>query len=86
MPDGASTSSESTAAAHLVAAAARAAAAAHPEADETLVLASETVPAGVEVARHYMQARGIPAENLLVVKAPPTRTAVEPILSIRIPF
>jgi len=45
-------------------------AAAHPEAAETLVLASESVPAGLEVARHYMSARGMPAENLLVVKAP----------------
>ncbi len=44
--------------------------AAHPEAAKTLVLASETVPEGVEVARHYMAARGIPEENLLLVQAP----------------
>ncbi len=44
--------------------------AAHPEAEKTLVLASETVPEGVEVARHYLAARGIPEENLLLVEAP----------------
>ncbi len=44
--------------------------AAHPEADRTLVLANRTVPAGVKVARHYMAARGIPEENLLLVTAP----------------
>jgi len=46
------------------------AAAAHPEAAKTIVLASETVPESLQVARHYMAARGIPAENLCVVKAP----------------
>jgi uncharacterized protein (TIGR03790 family) len=44
--------------------------AAETDAARTIVLVSETVPAGLEVARHYMGARGIPAENLLVVKAP----------------
>jgi uncharacterized protein (TIGR03790 family) len=44
--------------------------AAHPEAARTLVLASETVPEGLKVAQHYMAARGIPAENLCLVKAP----------------
>ena len=44
--------------------------AAHPEAPRTIVLASETVPESLEVARHYMAARGIPEENLCVVKAP----------------
>ena len=47
-----------------------AAAAAHPEAARTIVLGSESVPEGLEVARHYMAARGIPPENLCVVKAP----------------
>jgi len=47
-----------------------AAGAAHPEAARTIVVASETVPEGLEVARHYMAARGIPRENLCVVKAP----------------
>ena len=42
----------------------------HPEAARTIVLASETVPEGVEVARHYMAARGIPQENLCLVRAP----------------
>jgi len=46
----------------------------HPDAGRTIVLASETVPAGVEVARYYMKARGIPEENLLVVKAPADET------------
>ncbi|KPJ72372.1 MAG: hypothetical protein AMK72_10045 [Planctomycetes bacterium SM23_25] len=45
-------------------------AAAHPDAARTIVVASETVPEGLEVARHYMAARGIPRENLCVVKAP----------------
>jgi uncharacterized protein (TIGR03790 family) len=44
--------------------------AAHPEAARTIVLASETVPESLQVARHYMAARGIPEENLCVVKAP----------------
>ena len=44
--------------------------AASPEAARTLVLASETVPKGVAVARHYMAVRGIPEENLCLVKAP----------------
>ena len=51
----------------LRAAAARAAA---PDAHRVIVLASSAVPAGVEVARHYLKARGIPEENLLVVGAP----------------
>jgi uncharacterized protein (TIGR03790 family) len=42
----------------------------HPEAARTIVLASENVPEGVEVARHYMAARGIPEENLCLVRAP----------------
>jgi uncharacterized protein (TIGR03790 family) len=42
----------------------------HPEAARTIVLASENVPEGVEVARHYMAARGIPAENLCLVRSP----------------
>jgi uncharacterized protein (TIGR03790 family) len=42
----------------------------HPEAARTLVLASENVPEGVDVARHYMAARGIPAGNLCMVRAP----------------
>ena len=42
----------------------------HFEASRTIVLASETVPEGVEVARHYMAARGIPAANLCLVRAP----------------
>ena len=46
------------------------AAAPHPDADRTIVVASETVPEGLEVARHYMAARGIPRQNLCVVKAP----------------
>jgi uncharacterized protein (TIGR03790 family) len=44
--------------------------AAHPEAGRTIVLASESVPEGVEVARHYMAARGVPAENLCLVRPP----------------
>ncbi len=44
--------------------------AANPEAARTIVLASETVPEGVAVARHYMEARGIPAGNLCLVPAP----------------
>jgi len=44
--------------------------AAHPEASVTIVLASETVPEGVALARHYLAARGIPAENLCLVRAP----------------
>jgi uncharacterized protein (TIGR03790 family) len=44
--------------------------AANPEAARTIVLASETVPAGVNVARHYMAARGIPDTNLCLVRAP----------------
>jgi uncharacterized protein (TIGR03790 family) len=44
--------------------------AANPDAARTIVLASETVPEGVAVARHYMEARGIPAGNLCLVRAP----------------
>ena len=44
--------------------------AANPDAARTIVLASETVPEGVAVARHYMEVRGIPAGNLCLVKAP----------------
>jgi len=44
--------------------------AAPSEADRVIVLASETVPEGVAVARHYMEARGIPEENLCLVRAP----------------
>lgn len=44
--------------------------AAAPEAERTIVLASETVPEGVEVARHYLESRGIPEENLCLVAAP----------------
>jgi len=40
------------------------------EAERVIVLASESVPEGVAVARHYMAARGIPAANLCVVRAP----------------
>ncbi|MGB2938406.1 MAG: hypothetical protein WBD05_09485, partial [Phycisphaerae bacterium] len=40
------------------------------EAGRTLVLASETVPQGVAVARYYMAARGIPEDNLCLVEAP----------------
>ncbi|HUU30674.1 MAG TPA: TIGR03790 family protein, partial [Phycisphaerae bacterium] len=40
------------------------------EAERVIVLASENVPAGLEVARHYMAARGIPDENLCLVRAP----------------
>ena len=50
--------------------AAHAWAAEHPEAPVTIVLASENVPEGVDVARHYMAARGIPAENLCMVRSP----------------
>jgi len=44
--------------------------AANPDALRTIVLASETVPEGVAVARHYLAARGIPEENLCLVRAP----------------
>jgi uncharacterized protein (TIGR03790 family) len=47
-----------------------AAAAPHPEAARTLVVANETVPEGVKVARHYMEVRGIPQGNLCLVRAP----------------
>ena len=50
--------------------AAGAAAAAHPEADRTLVVATDTVAESVAVARHYMKVRGIPLENLCVLHAP----------------
>ena len=40
------------------------------EAERTIVLASESVPEGVAVARHYMAARGIPEENLCLIRAP----------------
>jgi len=40
------------------------------EAERTIVLASESVPEGVAVARHYMAARGIPEENLCLLRAP----------------
>jgi len=39
----------------------------HPEAEVTLVVANDAVPEGVDVARHYMKARGIPERNLCVV-------------------
>jgi|WetSurMetagenome_2_1015567.scaffolds.fasta_scaffold131299_1 uncharacterized protein (TIGR03790 family) len=45
-------------------------AAPNPDAARTIVVASETVPEGVAVAKHYMEVRGIPAENLCLVKAP----------------
>jgi len=44
--------------------------AAHPEAEKTIVVASETVPEGLGVARHYMKVRGIPEGNLCVLHAP----------------
>ena len=47
---------------------------AHPDALRTIVLASEAVPEGVEVARYYMAARGIPEENLCLVRAPAGET------------
>ena len=50
---------------------AAACAAAHPEADRTIVLASESVPEGVAIARHYLSVRGIPESSLCLVKAPP---------------
>ena len=55
-------------------AAAHARGAPHPEAARTIVLASKTVPEGVEVARHYMAARGIPEGNLCLVSAPAAET------------
>jgi len=54
----------------LAPAAPAAAPAAHPDARRTIVVAPETVPEGVDVARHYLAARGIPAENLCLVRAP----------------
>jgi uncharacterized protein (TIGR03790 family) len=45
-------------------------AAPHPDAQYTIVLASDSVPEGVEIARHYMAARGIPEANLCLVHAP----------------
>jgi uncharacterized protein (TIGR03790 family) len=53
-----------------IAAVAPQAVAANPDAALTIVLASENVPEGVEVARHYMAARGIPEGNLCLVRAP----------------
>jgi len=44
----------------------------HPEAARTIVLATEASPEGVAVARHYMEVRGIPAENFCLVSAPAT--------------
>lgn len=46
-------------------------AAAQTDAERTIVLASESVPEGVEVARYYLAARGIPESSLCLVKAPP---------------
>ena len=63
-----------TALAGLLLAAGRVAGGAHPEAARTIVLASEAVPEGLDVARHYMAVRGIPRQNLCVVKAPPGET------------
>jgi len=48
--------------------------AAHPEADRTLVVATDTVPEGLKVARRYMKVRGIPARNLCVLHVPPKET------------
>jgi len=44
--------------------------AAHPEAERTIVVATDTVPESLEVARHYMKARGIPERNLCILHAP----------------
>ncbi len=51
-----------------------AAVAAHPEADRTIVVATDTVPEGLEVARHYMKVRGIPEGNLCVLHVPGEET------------
>jgi len=50
------------------------ASAAHPEAGRTLVVATDTVPEGLQVARHYMKVRGIPKRNLCVLHAPSKET------------
>ena len=55
-------------------AAAPGARAAHPEAAGTIVVATDTLPESLQVARHYMEVRGIPAQNLCVLHAPPTET------------
>ena len=44
--------------------------AAHPEAGRTIVVATDMVPESIEVARHYMKARGIPEQNLCVLHVP----------------
>jgi uncharacterized protein (TIGR03790 family) len=48
--------------------------AAHPEAGRTIVVATDTVPESLQVARHYMEARGIPERNLCVLHAPGKET------------
>lgn len=45
--------------------------AAHPEAEVTIIVANDAVPEGLDVARHYMKARGIPERNLCVLHASP---------------
>jgi len=37
-------------------------------------VATDTLPESLQVARHYMEVRGIPAQNLCVLHAPPTET------------
>jgi len=58
----------------LVAAAGVAAADAHPEADRTIVVATDAVPESLAVARHYMKVRGIPEANLCVLHTPAADT------------
>jgi uncharacterized protein (TIGR03790 family) len=51
-----------------------AALAASPEAGRTIVVATDTVPESLQVARHYMEARGIPERNLCVLHVPGKET------------
>jgi uncharacterized protein (TIGR03790 family) len=50
------------------------AAAASDAASTVVVLANETVPGSMAVARHYLEARGIPAENLVALPMPISET------------
>lgn len=45
---------------------------AHPMAGMTAVVANASVPESVAVARHYMQARGIPEDHLLLIESEAT--------------
>ncbi|HOW96451.1 MAG TPA: TIGR03790 family protein [Kiritimatiellia bacterium] len=50
----------------------------------TVVLANRRVPESVELARHYMQARGIPADRLCALDLPAGETLMREVYEVRL--